>query len=150
VSAGTRNGPLTGLRVVELASEMAAYAGKLLGEMGAEVVLVEPPGGHWTRWIGPFLNDQSDPDNSMWWWHYNVGKRNVVLDLDDQADAELCRRLIGSADVVLEAEPPDRLGALGLDHPQLRADNPGLMWASVTPFGREDPRSRAVVTDLTV
>src|SRR6185437_13481783 len=79
-----------------------------------------------------------------------VGKRNVVLDLDDGADAALCRRLIGSADVVLEAEPPARLGHLGLDHPELRAENPGLIWASVTPFGRHDPRSRAAVTDLTV
>ena len=147
---GPPGGPLAGLRVVELASESAAYAGKLLGEMGAEVVLVEPPGGHRTRWFEPFVDDRPDPEKSLWWWHYNVGKRGVALDLDDPTEADLFRRLAGSADIVLEAEPPDRLSALGLDHTDLCPAHPELIWTSVTPFGRLDPRSARAVTDLTV
>jgi crotonobetainyl-CoA:carnitine CoA-transferase CaiB-like acyl-CoA transferase len=73
-----------------------------------------------------------------------------VLDLDDPADADLFRRLTVTADVVLEAEPWDRLGHLRLDHPQLQAGNERLIWASVTPFGRSDPRSGTAVSDLTV
>ena len=136
--------------MVELASESAAYAGKLLGEMGAEVVLVEPPGGHTTRCVRALRRRPARSRASLWWWHYNVSKRGVVLDLDDPADARLFGRLAGSADIVLEAEPPGRLSALGLDHPDLRAEHPGLIWASVTPFGRQDPRSAHAVTDLTV
>ncbi|HEY6533852.1 MAG TPA: CoA transferase, partial [Acidimicrobiales bacterium] len=75
---------LEGLRVVELASDRAAYAGKLLGDLGADVVVVEPPGGHPSRRYGPFVDDEPDPDRCLWWWNYNTSKRSVVLDLDDE------------------------------------------------------------------
>ena len=75
-------GPLVGLRVVELASEHGALAGKMLADLGAEVVLVEPPGGHPTRDLPPFRDDRPDPEGSLWWWHYNTSKLGVVLDLE--------------------------------------------------------------------
>jgi len=77
----SRPGPLRGLEVVELASEHAAWAGKLLADLGAEVTLVEPPGGHATRAIGPFVDDRPDPERSLWWWHHHTSKNGVVLDL---------------------------------------------------------------------
>jgi crotonobetainyl-CoA:carnitine CoA-transferase CaiB-like acyl-CoA transferase len=72
--------PLTGLRVVELASEAGAYAGKLFGDAGADVILVEPPGGHPTRRYAPFVGDVEHPDRSLHFWNNNTSKRSVVLD----------------------------------------------------------------------
>jgi len=146
-------GPLSGLHVIELASEWTAYAGKLLADLGAEVVLVESPEGAPMRGYGPFCEDRPDPESSLWWWHYQTSKLGVTLDLDDQQDASLLRRLVAGADLVLEGEPPGRLAALGLDYSDASdASQPGsaLIWVSITPFGRDNPRSAEPVTDLTL
>jgi crotonobetainyl-CoA:carnitine CoA-transferase CaiB-like acyl-CoA transferase len=151
VSGGTgAPGPLFGLRVVELASEHAAFAGKMLGDLGADVIVVEPPGGHPSRAFGPFADDVEDPERSLWWWHYNTSKRGVVLDLDSDTGAEHFRRLAGEADIVLEGEQPDALATRHLDHPDLRADHEELIWVSVTPFGRTGTRAQEPATDLTL
>ncbi len=144
------SGPLEGIRVVELASEHAAFAGKQLGDLGADVVVVEPPGGHPSRGYGPFADDVADPERSLWWWHYNTSKRGVVLDLDSPAGAEQLRTLVAAADLVLEGEAPGALAARGLDHPDLRAGHEALVWVSVTPFGRTGTRAREPATDLTL
>ncbi|MHB8464460.1 MAG: CaiB/BaiF CoA transferase family protein [Acidimicrobiales bacterium] len=141
------SGALAGFRVVEVASEHGAFAGKMLADLGAEVVVVEPPGGHASRWFGPFLDDVPDPERSLWWWHYNTGKLSVALDLEDAVDAARFRALATSSDLVLEGEPPGRLERLGLDYGDLP---PGLVWISVTPFGRTNPRAAEPVTDLTI
>jgi benzylsuccinate CoA-transferase BbsE subunit len=143
-------GPLDGVRVVELASVWGAWAGKLLGDLGADVVVVEPPGGHATRGFGPFVDDVPHPDRSLWWWYYNTSKRSVVLDLDTSTGAAGLRRLVADADIVLEGETPGRLAELGLDHTDLRAERPELIWTSVTSHGRESARSAEPWTDLTL
>jgi crotonobetainyl-CoA:carnitine CoA-transferase CaiB-like acyl-CoA transferase len=145
-----RDGPLNGVRVIELASAQAALAGKYLGDLGADVIVVEPPGGHVTRTFGPFVDDQPGPNTSLWWWCYNTSKRSVEIDLDAADGAHAFRALVASADIVLEAEPPDRLASLGLDHADLRADRPELVWVSVTPYGRDGPSKHRPVTDLTL
>ena len=104
------SGALAGLRVVELASEHAAFAGKMLGDLGADVIVIEPPGGHASRAYGPFADDVEDPERSLWWWHYNTSKRGVVLDLATDAGADHFRRLAAEADIVLEGEPPECAG----------------------------------------
>ena len=143
-------GPLTGLRVVELASSRACFAGKLLAIYGAEVIVVEPRGGHETRGWAPFAGDIEDPERSLWWWHYNTNKLGVTLDLDDGSDADALRSLVATADIVLEAEAPGALAARQLDYPDLRSRNPSMIWVSVTPFGRSGPRATELSTDLTV
>ena len=139
--------PLDGLRVIELTSERCALAGKLLADMGADVIVAEPPGGSPMRAYEPFAGDQPDPEGALWWWHYNTSKRSVVLDLDIADGADDFRRLAGTADIVIEAEPLGRLDALGLDWNQLR-DNERLIWVSITHNGRDRPDPPA--TDLTV
>lgn len=143
-------GPLHSLRVVELASEHAALAGKMLGDMGAEVIVVEPPGGHRSRQYPPFAFDVAAPDHGLWWWYYNTSKRSVVLDIGAPADAEVLHRLVRSADIFLEGEPPGWLAARGFDHRRMRADAPQLIWLSITPFGSDNPRSGELATDLTI
>tara|TARA_Y100001970_G_scaffold270443_1_gene364332 strand:- start:4779 stop:5939 length:1161 start_codon:yes stop_codon:yes gene_type:complete len=123
-------------------------AGKLLADMGAEVIVVEPPEGCATRSWEPYAKDEAGTENSLHWWHYNTSKKSVVLDLDNSSDAQSFRSLVASCDVVIEAEPLGRLDAMGLDWGQLSNTNSELIWTSITHHGRDgaDPPS----TDLTV
>ena len=141
-------GPLGGIRVVELAHDHVAWAGKLLADLGAEVILVEPPGGSPQRAYEPFVDDVPGPDRSLWWWHYHTSKRGVVADL--RADADRLRALIADSDVFLEADQPGGLDAVGLDWETLREIAPRLIVVTITPFGSDSPRSHEPVTDLTV
>lgn len=141
---------LTGIRVLELAREPIAFAGKLLADMGADVILIEPPGGDPCRRYPPFLDDEPGDDRSLYWWHYHTSKRGIVLDLDSDTGQETFRRLVASADVLLEAEPPGRLAGRGLDYADLVALRPDLVHVAMTAFGRNDPKSALPYTDLTV
>ncbi len=141
---------LAGIRVVEVASEAGALAGKLLADMGADVIVVEPPAGSPTRHHPPFAHDEPDPEASLAWWHHNTSKRGVTIDLDRPEGAALFRRLVATADVLLDAEPVGRLDALGLGFASLAADHEALIQASVTAFGQSSERAGDPVTDLTV
>jgi benzylsuccinate CoA-transferase BbsE subunit len=143
-------GPLDGVRVVELSSEFGAYAGKLLGDLGADVVLVEPPDGDRTREYPPFVQDTPDPERSLWFWQYNTNKLGVTLDLEVGADRQRLLRLLDDTDVFLDAEPAAGMKSLGLDHDSLVAERPKLVTVSITPFGPDSPRASEQVTDLTL
>lgn len=149
-ATGTRPGPLAGVKVVELASELAAPAAKMLGDLGADVVVVEPAGGAVTRTYGPFVDDLADPERSLFWWYYNTSKRSVVLDLDDAGDRDRFRALVADADVVVEGEVPGRLADLGVAYADLAQGAPGVVWTTVTSYGSQSPRSREPSTDLTI
>jgi crotonobetainyl-CoA:carnitine CoA-transferase CaiB-like acyl-CoA transferase len=139
---------LTGFRVVELANERIAFAGKLMADIGADVILVEPPGGDPARGYPPFVDDIPGPERSLWWWHYNTSKRGVTLDFEKPEDRAKFEALVAGADVLLESEPRGRLAALGLDYDDLRKVRPELIFVSVTPYGRGG--SDAPATDLTL
>lgn len=141
---------LTGVRVVELASERVAFAGKLLADMGADVILVEPPGGDGCRGWPPFIDDQAGANRSLWWFHYHTSKRGVVIDLDTADGLARFKALLATADVLLEAAAPGRLAALGIDYGDRAASQPGLIHVAITPYGRKDPRSAMPATDLTI
>lgn len=149
-TSAARPGPLVDVTVVELASELGAPAAKMLGDLGADVVVVEPPGGAVTRGYGPFAGDVPDRDRSLYWWCYNTSKRSVVLDLDDAGDQERLRTLMAEADVVIEGERPGRLEELGLSYGHLAPRAPRLIWATVTSHGSHSPRSSEPSTDLTI
>ncbi|MCB1691653.1 MAG: CoA transferase [Pseudomonadales bacterium] len=141
---------LTGIRVIELASERISFAGKLLADMGADVILVEPPGGDPSRRYPPFVDDEPGENRSLYFMHYNTSKRGVVLDMNDATGQERFRELIEGADILLESEPTTRLGTLGLDYENLRHIRPGLIHVAVTPYGRHEPLSDVPCTDLTL
>jgi crotonobetainyl-CoA:carnitine CoA-transferase CaiB-like acyl-CoA transferase len=143
-----RSGPLSGIRVIELADEQAEYCGLTLAGLGADVVKVEPPGGNSTRRIGPFYEDQPGSERSLFFWQYNRGKRSVVLDLDQEKDRERFRALVSTADVLLESTPNGELDRLGLGIDTLRRNTPSLIVARVTPFGDEGPWSDFKACDL--
>jgi crotonobetainyl-CoA:carnitine CoA-transferase CaiB-like acyl-CoA transferase len=143
-------GALTGLRVIELANEKCAWAGKLLADMGADVILVEPPRGDAARHYGPFYEDRPGPDRSLYWWHHHTSKRGIVLDLATDAGRAALKKLVATADVVLEAEAPGALAARGLDYADLSAAKRDVIHCAITPFGRNGPRKDEPATDLTV
>jgi len=132
-------GALAGLRVLDLADQSGALAGKLLADLGADVVLVEPPGGGRLRAIPPFWHGLPHPERSLFFWFYNTSKRGNTLDVTRRAGAALLRRLAADADVLIETETPGRLAALGCGPDALRATNPRLTVASITPFGQRGP-----------
>jgi benzylsuccinate CoA-transferase BbsE subunit len=120
---------LAGLRVLDLADRTGALAGKLLAGLGADVVLVEPPGGSALRTVPPFWHDVAGAERSLFFWFYTGGKRSLVLDPTDDAALDA---LAAHADVVIETGFPGRADAL-------RARHPRLVVASITPFGRSEP-----------
>lgn len=139
---------LGGLRVVELADEQGEFCGRLLAALGADVVKVEPPGGSPTRAIGPFAGDRPDPDQSLYFWHYNLGKRSVVLDLDTDTGRQDFRALVGRSDVLVETCGAALLDQIGLGYGELSKENPGLIQASITPFGPSGPWAGYLASDL--
>src|SRR6185436_6764399 len=100
--AQTLAGPLAGLRILELADEKGQFCGKLLGDLGADVVKVEPPGGEGCRYLGPFLDDIPNPERSLSFWYYNTSKRGITLDPETADGRGLFRRLAAASDVILE------------------------------------------------
>lgn len=150
IASADAPGPLAGLRVVELASEWTSYAGRLLGDLGATVVLVEPSGGSPLRAYGPFVDGVRDPENSLWWWHYQANKFGQSMDLESAEGRERLHSLIRGADVFLEGADRHQFEALGLADDELRRDHQSLIVLSITPFGRRTSRTDDPATDLTV
>jgi crotonobetainyl-CoA:carnitine CoA-transferase CaiB-like acyl-CoA transferase len=132
-------GPLSGLRVIEVAGASGEYLGRMLGDWGADVIKVEPPGGVPERRIGPFYKDVEDPNRSLHFWHYNTNKRSVTLDINSEGGRGLLRKLVAEADVLLETMPPGTFPAIGLGYDALAAENPRLVMCSLTPFGQYGP-----------
>lgn len=147
-AASPSDGPLTGLRVLELTDAIGQFCGKLMADMGADVIKIEPPGGHHTRTIGPFLDDIPHRERSLSFWHYNTSKRGLTLNLEATEGKDLFRRLVPQADIILETYLPGYLPALGLGYDELSRLNPGLIMCSLTPFGQTGPWRDYQTSDL--
>ncbi len=139
---------LEGLRVLDLTDDKGLLCGKLLGDMGADVIVLEPPGGNAARNISPFYRDQPGPETSLYWWAYNTNKRSAILDLQQADGRALFRRLAQTADVVIESFAPGTLEALGLGYRALQQINPRLILASITGFGQTGPYKDFQAPDL--
>jgi benzylsuccinate CoA-transferase BbsE subunit len=140
-SAAPCPGALAGLRVLDLTDYRAGLAGRLMADMGADVVKIEPPGGDLGRRIGPFVDDRPHRDRSLFFWFYNLNKRTITLDSSRDLGRELLLRLIGSADIVIENFKPGRPAEMGLGWEKLHQANPALILLSLTPFGQTGPFS---------
>jgi crotonobetainyl-CoA:carnitine CoA-transferase CaiB-like acyl-CoA transferase len=129
-------GSLAGLRILDLADESAAFAGRILADLGADVIRVEPPGGGSLRKLAPFLRDAPEPDGSFHHLYLNANKRSVFLDLEDAADRATFHSLVTTGDALIETGRPGYMASIGLGFQQLQELNPGIVYASVTPFGQ--------------
>lgn len=133
---------------------MGVYCGKLMADMGADVIKVEPPGGDSMRRIGPFLAEplfkqkQGHGGSSLHWLHFNANKRSITLDIATADGRSILRRLACRADVVLESYPPGHMESLGLNYASLEAENPRLIYTSITSFGLTGPHKDFKASDL--
>jgi crotonobetainyl-CoA:carnitine CoA-transferase CaiB-like acyl-CoA transferase len=140
--------PLGAYRVVELPGAPHLPAGKAFADLGADVIKVEPPGGDPARLLPPLAQGKDGAMIGLYWAAYSLGKRGVTADLETEDGRALLRRLIASADVVLEAFAPGEMERLGLSYERLRAENPGVILTSITPFGQTGPYAAWKGSDL--
>src|SRR5581483_11544695 len=139
---------LRGFRVLDCTGELAAYAARLLVDLGADVIRLEPPGGDPMRRFPPFADEANTV--SLYFAHFNAGKRFVTLDVDREESRGLLGRLVAGCNAVVEAgAPPDLLiTRIGVD--RLRQARPDLVLVTVTPFGLTGPRAAHAGNDLVV
>jgi benzylsuccinate CoA-transferase BbsE subunit len=137
------------MTVLELATDVGGeMLGKLLAEMGADVVKIEPPAGSPTRAIGPFAQGRTGVDQSLTFWYYNTNKRSAVVDYRTTDGSAALTRLALGADVLISTLARHELAAFGIDFESLRAEAPSLVIVSLTPFGLTGPWADRSSSDL--
>ncbi|MFC2015099.1 CaiB/BaiF CoA transferase family protein [Chloroflexota bacterium] len=140
MAANTKEeGMLSPYRVLDLTDEKGLLCGKILGDLGADVIKIEKPGGDTARCIGPFYHDEVDPEKSLLWFALNTSKRGVTLNIETADGQEILKTLIKSADVVVESFLPGYLDKLGLGYSDLDKIKPGIIMVSISPFGQTGP-----------
>ena len=135
-------------RVLDLTDERGLLAGKILADLGADVVQIEPPGGNPARNIGPFYGDDPQPEKSLFWWAYAANKRSITLNLEQKDGQALLKKMVAEADFLIESFAPGYLDTLGIGYDVLAEINPKLVMVSITPFGQDGPYSNYQATDI--
>ena len=139
---------LASYRVLDLTDVKGFLCGKVLGDLGADVIKVERPGGDPDRNIGPFYHDAPDAEKSLYWFAYNTSKRGITLNIGTADGKEIFKQLAKKADFVLESFPLGYLKSLGLDYVALSELNPSIIVTSITPFGQTGPYKDYKTSDL--
>ena len=140
---------LSPYRVLDLTDERGLLCGKILGDLGADVIQVEPPGGSSARLVGPFYADDPSPEKSLYWWAYSANKRGTTLDIEHPDGRALLERLVSNADFLIESYDPGYLESVGLGYSRLSAINPRLVMVSITAFGQDGPYAGYRAADVT-
>lgn len=141
---------LDGYRVLDLTEGGYLIGGSTLAQMGADVIKIEPPGGSPSRSRGPFYKDIPDPEKSLYWFAYNVNKRGITLDIEKADGREIFKRLVKTADVVLESFPVGYLDSIGLGYSALCEVKPDIILTSISAYGQEGPKAYYKASDLTI
>ena len=139
---------LEGCRALDLTDEIGFLCGKILADLGAEVIKIEAPGGDKSRDIGPFYKDEPHREKSLYWFAYNANKKAITLNLETGDGRKIFQKLAKHADFVIESFPPGRMETLGLGYETLRRDNPALIMTAITPFGQEGPYKDFLGSDM--
>lgn len=143
-----RTGPLLPYRGLDLTGETGMFCGKLLADLGADIIKIERPGGDPARLTGPFYGDTPDPEKSLSWCAFNATKRSIALDIETPEGREELKKLVGTADFFIESFSPGYLDRLGLGYAALSEINPGIIFTSITPFGQTGPYRDLNASDL--
>ncbi|HJU11009.1 MAG TPA: CoA transferase, partial [Candidatus Binataceae bacterium] len=141
---------LSPYRVLDLSDERGQLCGQILGDLGADVILVEPPGGSPARRLGPFYKNSTDANQSLYFWAFNRNKRAITLDLNNEQGVLRLRQLAAEADFLIESAGPNYFARFGLHYPQLAALNPRLIYVSISAFGQNGPKAQNAASDLTL
>lgn len=143
------SGPLAGYRVLDLADEKGQLGTRLLAELGADVIKIEPPrDGDPARQHAPFFRNEAGAETSLFWWTMNAGKRSITLQLKLEAGRQLFHRLVALSDIVVETCMPGESAALGLDYAAIERANPSAILVSITGFGQDGPYAGWHATDI--
>ena len=116
----TRTGPLSDYRVLDLAGPLGLHCTKLLADMGADVIKIEPPAGDESRRIPPFKDDTPHPEKSLYFLHFNTNKRSITLDVEKPDGRALFLELARNSDVIIETARPGRMDELAIGYETLR------------------------------
>jgi crotonobetainyl-CoA:carnitine CoA-transferase CaiB-like acyl-CoA transferase len=137
------------MRILDLTEGGCMLGGRLLGDAGADVIKIEPPGGTDSR-IWPYYQNTGDPQKSLFWFTYNANKRGITLDLKKPEGRKLFKKLASSADIILESYEPGYMKKLGLGYDDLRSIKKDIIYTAITPFGQEGPKAHYPASALTV
>ncbi len=131
---------LEGIKVLDLARNIAgSYCGKLFADFGAEVIKVEPPEGNPLRKMCPFKGDEKDPEKSGTFFYLNTNKKSITLDITKKEGADVLKKLVEKADVIIEDFEPGKMKEFGLSYEELKNVNPKIIMTSITWFGQDGP-----------
>ena len=137
-------------RVLDLTNRNGYLCGRILADLGADVVKVERPEGDPDRRIGPFYQQSYNRERSLFWFAYNANKRGITLNLDSRDGRQILKMLAVKADFLIESFPPGTMDELGLGYDALGEINPRMIYTSITPFGQTGPYKNFKASDLVV
>jgi len=139
---------LSHLRVLDLTDKKGLFCGKILADLGADVIKIERPGGDPARNIGPFHKNIPHPERSLFWFALNTNKRGITLNIETFDGQEIFKRLITISDFVIESFSPGYMESLGLGYATLSKKNPRIIMTAISPFGQEGPYRDYKVSDV--
>lgn len=142
------NLPLSGYRVLNLADEKGTFCSKMLADLGADVIKIEPPQGDAARNVGPFFHNEPNPDRSLYWFAYYTNQRDITLNIETVDGQRIFKELVKTSDFVVESFAPGYMNKLGLGYSKLRQINPSLVMTSITPFGQDGPYKNWKSSDI--
>ncbi len=141
---------LSPYRVLDLTDDSGELAAMLLGDLGADVIKIEPPEGSPSRRLPPFLDGAPEPERSLHFYAFNRNKRGITLDLRSEAGRSALLTLVRDADFLIESGRPGEMEELGLGFDALRQVNPRLVFVSISAFGQDGPFAGFAASDLTL
>ena len=130
---------LRGFRVLDLTDEKGFLCGKILADLGADVIKVEKPGGDPSRRMGPFWHDMASPEKSLYWFAYNSNKRGITLNIETVDGRAIFQKLVKTSDFVIESFSPGQMEKLGLGYSALNNIRNGIILTSISPYGQQGP-----------
>ncbi len=136
--------------VLDLTDEKGELASMVLGDLGADVIKVEPPSGSPSRAMGPFLDDAPEMERSLQYFAFNRNKRGISLDLEAEAGRKTLFSLVGKADFIVESARPGEMAGRGLGFEAMRQANSRIVYVAITPFGQDGPHADFPASDLTL
>jgi crotonobetainyl-CoA:carnitine CoA-transferase CaiB-like acyl-CoA transferase len=141
---------LKNCRALDLTDKNGFLCGKILADLGVDVIKVERPAGEPSRGTGPFWSDQPHPEKSLYWFAYNTNKRGITLDIEKPEGQKIFHDLLQTTDFVIESFPVGYLGSLGLGYQELKNIKNDIIVTSITSFGQSGPYSGYLASDIVI
>lgn len=130
---------LSGYRALDLTDDKGFLCGRILGDLGVDVIKIEPLRGDPSRNIAPFYKDDPDPEKSLYWFAYNANKRGITLNIESEEGRDILRKLVQKSHFIIESFSLGYMDSIGLGYTQLARVNPAIIMTSITPFGQKGP-----------